>query len=309
MTLVTTTNINMSTRCSSSPADDEKPLSRAVSKEYLLSPNFTPKYMTLILQESILLLAGAAAILLQLAEPDIAAGVSKHSNFVYRVLDRLRTTMTFMYGMVYGTPEERKMIMDMITKIHSRVSGTLKEGQNRGKPYSALDPELQMWVAATLYATGIDLYQRVWGKIKDEQVQDNIYFEYSIFACSLQVPEEMWPASRKDFWKYWDHKIATVEVTQQAKKVCNEIMYLRHIPVYLRILLPIIRVCTSAFLPGRIRKEYGLDSHYWTYKIVEWLIKALYRPLPLRIRSFLVRFYLRDMRMRLASRKKIFEKA
>ncbi|KAI0545502.1 hypothetical protein F4679DRAFT_576138 [Xylaria curta] len=303
------TNINPSTRRSSPTAGDEKPLSRAISKEYLLSPKFTPKYMTLILQESILLLVGAATILLQLAEPGIAAGVSKHSNFVYRVLDRLRTTMTFMYGMVYGTPEERKMIMEMITKIHSRVSGTIKEGQNKGKPYSALDPELQMWVAATLYATGIDLYQRVWGKIEDEQVQDNIYFEYSIFACSLQVPEEMWPASRKDFWAYWDYKVATVEVTQQAKDVCRDIMYLRHIPAYLRILLPIIRVCTSAFLPDRIRTEYGLDNHYWTYKIVERLIKALYRPLPLGVRSFLVRFYLRDMRRRLAYRNKIFEKA
>ncbi|KAI1734543.1 hypothetical protein F4680DRAFT_462320 [Xylaria scruposa] len=252
-----TANINPSTRRSSSKADDEKRLSRAISKENLLSPNFTPKYMTLIPQESILLF------------PGIAAGVSKHSNFVYRVLDRLRSTMTFMYGMVYGTPEERKMVMDMIAKIHARVSGTLKEGQNKGKPYSALDPELQMWVAATLYATGIDLYQRIWGKIEDEQI-------------------------RKDFWAYWNHKVATVEVTQQAKDICREIMYVRHIPAYLRILLPIIRVCTSAFLPDRIRTEYDLDNHYWTYKM---------------IMSFLVRFYPRDMRRRLASRKKLFEKA
>ncbi|KAI0454236.1 hypothetical protein F5B21DRAFT_476338 [Xylaria acuta] len=303
--------INLSTRCSSSTAtaDDEKPLSRAISKEHLLSPNFKPKYMTRILQESILLFAGAAAILLQLAEPGIAAGVNEHSNFVRRVLDRLRATMTYMYGMIYGTPEERKMIVDMITKIHSRVSGTLKEGQNKGKPYSALDPELQMWVAATLYATGIDLYQRVWGVIEDEQEHDNIYFEYSIFACALQVPAEMWPASRKAFWAYWDHKVATVEVTQQAKDVCREIMYLRHIPGYLRILMPSVRVCTSALLPDRIRREYGLDSHHWTYGILEWLLKLLYRSLPLKVRSYLVMFYMKDMRKRLASRKKIFEKA
>ncbi|KAF2966002.1 hypothetical protein GQX73_g7548 [Xylaria multiplex] len=207
----------------------------------------------------VLLVAGAAAILLQLAEPGVGAGVNEHSDFAYRVLDRLRTTMTFVYAIAYGTPEEKKTIVRMITKVHSRVSGTLTEGRDKGKPYSALDPALQLWVAATLYATGISV---------------------------LQVPVDMWPSSREAFWDYFHHKIATLEVTQNARDVCGEILYLRHAPVYLRIFMPGIRVCTSAFLPERIRREYGLSTYPRIYKLLEWLIKCIYRPLPVKEKIF-----------------------
>ncbi|KAI0531682.1 hypothetical protein GGR58DRAFT_492787 [Xylaria digitata] len=282
---------------------------RAISKEEFLSPTFTPRYMNRIIQEGILLVAGAAAILLQLAEPGVGAGVNEHSDFAYRVLDRLRTTMTFVYTITYGTPEEKKTIIRMITIVHSRVSGMLTEGRDKGKPYSALDPALQLWVAATLYATAISVYERIWGAIIDEEEHDNIYFEYSILACSLQVPVDMWPSSRQAFWDYFHHKIATLEVTQHARDACGEIMYLRHAPVYLRIFMPGIRVCTSAFLPERIRQEYGLSAHPRMYKLLEWLIKGIYRPLPVKVRSYPVTFYMRDMRRRLACQKKIFQKA
>ncbi|KAI8625100.1 hypothetical protein F5Y19DRAFT_451679 [Xylariaceae sp. FL1651] len=288
---------------------NEKRRLGAISKEYFLSPEFTPKHLNRIVQEGILLGAGAAAILLQVAEPGVGAGVNEHSNFAYRVQDRLRTTMTFVYCMSYGTPQEKKTIVDMITRVHSGVSGTLNEGREKGKQYSALDPELQMWVAATLYATAIDVYERVWGKIEDEQEQDKIYFEYSILACALQVPPEMWPPSRAAFWEYWDRKIAEIEVTQHAKEVANDLLYLRRAPRHMRIFMPAVRVVTAEFLPERIRQEFGVKSHPKTYKCYEFLVKALYRPLPLKVRSYPVRFYMKDMRRRLASHEKVFEKA
>jgi uncharacterized protein (DUF2236 family) len=70
-----------------------------------------------------------------------------------------------------------------------------------------------MWVAATLYAMAIDVYQRVWGPIEDEEEHYKIYFEYSILACALQAPPEMWPPNRAAFWEYWDRKVADIEVT------------------------------------------------------------------------------------------------
>jgi uncharacterized protein (DUF2236 family) len=80
----------------------EKPVT-AFSKEAFLSPDFNPKHINLIVQEGILLGGGAATILLQLAEPGVAQGVNQHSNFAYRVTDRLRTTMTYVYCIRSGT--------------------------------------------------------------------------------------------------------------------------------------------------------------------------------------------------------------
>lgn len=274
-----------------------------------MSPDFNPKHINLVVQEGIILGAGAAAILLQVAEAGVGQGVNQHSNFAYRVQDRLRTTMTFVYCMSYGTPEEKKTIVDMVTRVHTSVNGTLDEGRDKGKSYDALDPDLQMWVAATLYATGTGTYQRIFGEIKDEVLQEKIYREYSILACSLQVPPEMWPPTRAAFWEYWDRKIAEIEVTEHAKNVAADLLYLRKAPWYLRVFMPSVRVVTSELLPERIREAYGVNVHPHMYRFLELMVKATYRPLPLKVRSYPVKIYMNDMRRRLKKHQKVFEKA
>ncbi|KAI0412357.1 hypothetical protein F5X98DRAFT_379843 [Xylaria grammica] len=229
-----------------------------------------------------------------LAEPGVSAGVKEHSNFAHRVTDRLRTTTTFMYAGEEGG------------RGHDRQSR--REGRDKGEPYSALDPALQLWVAATLYATGISAYERFCGAIADEAEHDGIYFEYSILACRCRRTCGR-PAGGRSGRTSTDRRVAALEVTQHARDVGAGILRLRCAPVYLRLLMPGVRVFTAAFLPERIRREYGLRAHPKTYKLLEWLIRRLYHVTPLRVRSYPVSFYMRDMRGRLVSRKKVFEKA
>jgi hypothetical protein len=73
--------------------------------------------------------------------------------------------------------------------------------------------------------------------------------------------------------------------------------------------MPSVRVCTAAFLPERIRQEFGVNSHPKMCKLYEFLVKALYCPLSLKLRSYTVTIYMKDMRKRLAFRKKLFKKA
>ncbi len=56
--------------------------------------------------EGILLAGGAAAILLQVADPRVAAGIAAHSDFADRPLDRLHATLTYLYVTAYGTDAE-----------------------------------------------------------------------------------------------------------------------------------------------------------------------------------------------------------
>lgn len=280
----------------------------AFTKEEFLSPDFKSDHINVIVREGIILGAGAQAILLQVANPGVAAGVNVHSNFAYRVQDRLRTTMTFVYCMSFGTPQEKKTIVDMITAVHGPVNGTLDEGRDKGKQYSALDPALQLWVAATLYATGLPMYERVFGKIKDDDLHERIYREYSILACSLQVPPEMWPRTRKDFWEYFDREVANIEVGRHAREVANDLLYMRKAPFYLRMLIPAVRVCTAEWLPERLRAEYGVHRHPRRYKAMESMVKAIYPALPMAIRSYPVKLYMNDMRKRLANNRRVIGK-
>ncbi|KAH8651233.1 hypothetical protein BX600DRAFT_516819 [Xylariales sp. PMI_506] len=279
------------------------------TSEEFMSEKFTGEHMAKIVQEGIILGGGAAAILLQVANPGVAAGVNEHSNFSYRVADRLRTTMTFIFCMSLGTPEEKKALHDMITSVHQSIKGTVSEGRDKGKVYAALDPKLQLWVAATLYASAVPVYERVFGQIEDEEFHEKVYQEYGVLACSLQVPAEMWPRTRRDFWVYWDNEVAGLEITQNAREVARDVLELKHAPWYLRMALPGLRLATTEFLPERIREGYGLTARPKSYKALETTLRVVYPRLPISLRRYPSRHYLEDMRRRLLAGKGVIDKA
>lgn len=86
--------------------------------------------------EGILLAGGARAILLQLANPAVGRGVAEHSDFADRPLDRLTGTLTYLYVVMYGTPDEVRAVARRVGHAHTPVPG-------------ARDTDLQLWVAAT----------------------------------------------------------------------------------------------------------------------------------------------------------------
>ncbi|KAJ5718841.1 uncharacterized protein N7483_009923 [Penicillium malachiteum] len=248
--------------------------------------------MQKVVQEAIILAGGAVAILLQVAEPGVGKGVDNHSNFAYRPIDRLRTTMTYIYCMVYGTETEKELIINFVHKAHAAV---------QGQDYSADDPKLQLWVAATLYAVGTDIYQRIFGQMTEEE-SEIIYREYSILAVSLRVPPSLWPETRQSFWQYWDHKIETIQVTDHARRVAEDLLRNKKVPFALRAVLPLVRLTTTEMLPPRLRDAYGLKTsrlRTFTYRVLLGMTRVTYPALPRSVRTYPMRYYLKDMRKRL----------
>ncbi|CZR55394.1 uncharacterized protein PAC_05281 [Phialocephala subalpina] len=252
-------------------------------------PDYNPTYLQRILKEGILLATGGAAILLQMAHPGVAQGVNEHSNFAYRPADRLRSTMIYMYCIAFGTSEERKVIIEMVHRAHENV---------KGPGYSANDPEAQLWVAATLYAAGSHIYELMFGKQSDTD-EDNTYQEYSVMATALRVSPEMWPETRKAFWAYWEENIKTLPIESHAKQVGKNLLYNKVGPLWLRLNLPFLRVITAEWLPPRMREAYGLRVHHRRYKLALGFGKIVYPRLPSWIRSYPLKYYLKDMRKEL----------
>ncbi|PWY94219.1 hypothetical protein BO94DRAFT_325254 [Aspergillus sclerotioniger CBS 115572] len=255
-----------------------------------LAPNDT-QHIQKVLREGIILAGGAAAILLQLAMPGIGKAIDIHSNFSYRPLDRLRTTMTFIYCMAFGTPQEKRIVVDMVHRAHAPV---------KGAGYSADDVRLQLWVAASLYAIDISLYEDTFGWM-DEAAAEAVYREYAVFATSLRVPVEMWPVNRKAFWAYWDQQIEQVEVTPEAKGVAHDMLYNKRLPLHMKILMPSVRLITAELLPQRVGEAYGLKRTRLG-RVALGVMKATYSLIPTYIRTYPMAYYLKDMRRRIERR-------
>lgn len=92
-----------------------------------------------------LFIGGVAAVILELAEPSVRAGVWNHSSFRSDPLTRLRRTGAAAMITVYAPRAEAAAMIARIVAIHEKVRGQLPDGT----PYHANDPRLLDWVQAT----------------------------------------------------------------------------------------------------------------------------------------------------------------
>jgi uncharacterized protein (DUF2236 family) len=234
-----------------------------------------------ITAEGALLAGGGTAILLQVADPTVASAVARHSDFATRPLLRLRTTLTFVYAVVFGSAGQVAAVRAMVDRAHTPVPG-------------AIDPELQLWVAATLYRTGSDVDARIWGPL-DSADAERVYRENAVLGTTLQMPPELWPEDLAGFRAYWDDRVARLVVTPEAREVVDNLLHPTALPWWLRPGMPLVRLLTAGLLPASLRRAYGLP---WStrrerrFQAVFGALAAVYRRLPRRVRTWPMRHYL-----------------
>jgi uncharacterized protein (DUF2236 family) len=205
--------------------------------------------------EAVLVAGGGRAILLQIAHPAVGRGVVDHSDFASDPLRRLRSTLTFAYAAVYGSPAEVAAVQRAVNRAHAPVRSTTPSGD--GPAYNAYDPQLQLWVAATLYDSAVTMYEHVFGEL-DPASADRIYAEYAVLGTALQVPPELWPADRHAFAAYWNATVPTLTVTPATRAVAHQLLHARNLPWWLRSAMPIARLVTAGLLPVPLRVDFGL---------------------------------------------------
>ncbi|HEY7451945.1 MAG TPA: oxygenase MpaB family protein, partial [Candidatus Limnocylindria bacterium] len=108
-------------------------------------------------REAVVLAGGTCALLLQVAHPAVAAGVDAHSDFRADPFARLRRTLGASWSIVFGDRSSAERAIRRINAVHELVRGVVPE---TGAPYRALDPELLLWVHATLVDTALRMHDR-----------------------------------------------------------------------------------------------------------------------------------------------------
>ncbi|WP_245934380.1 oxygenase MpaB family protein [Arthrobacter psychrolactophilus] len=242
--------------------------------------------------EAVLLAGAGRAILLQLANPPVGYGVAEHSSFSVDPLRRLHGTLSYIYALSNGTPAQRKSIRRYVQNAHRPVKSS---GSATTPAYSAADPQQQLWVAATLYDSAAQSYERVFPALSDADAE-SIYQSYAILGTALGMPAALWPASRADFASYWSSQLAHLTVDETVKGVAAELLTAKNAPLWVKILMPLARFLTAGLLPPAVRDLYGFP---WTPRkerilnILFGIVSVLVRITPFKIRSAPMRYYLR----------------
>jgi uncharacterized protein (DUF2236 family) len=201
--------------------------------------------------ETALLLGGGRALLMQLAHPLVAAAVADHSDFLADPFRRLWNTLDLTLTVSFGDKETSSAAAARITGVHRDVVG-----EREGRAYSALDPDLLLWVHATLVDTALVTYQRFVGRVSTP-ARARYYEDMKRQAVALGVPAETLPATYPDFAAYLVMTVESLRVTEEARKLSEGVLS----PSVTPILLPLIRASsfvTTGLMPERLREGFGL---------------------------------------------------
>ncbi|MEA2662205.1 MAG: hypothetical protein QOH08_1777 [Chloroflexota bacterium] len=172
-------------------------------------------------RELFLLLGGPAALLMQVAHPLVAAGVEQHSDFRRDPLGRLRRTLNTTLAVVFADPGEAHAALRRIDRRHGPVRGTAADG----RAYEARDPELLLWVQATLVLTSLRLYEAVLGRLAPAD-REAYWQETRPIATALGIPADRQPVTLADLERYERVMLATaVRPDATSVRVANDVRH------------------------------------------------------------------------------------
>ncbi len=206
-------------------------------------------------------LGGGPAVLLQVAHPLVAAGVTQHSDYRDDLWRRLLRTLRALYLMAYGTKQEAEWAGEAVQRVHERVHGTLAATVGpfpAGTPYRADDPALMLWVHATLVHSSLSTFTRFVARL-DAADEERYYREMAVVARLVGVPDGVLPATLGEFRAYVEEMLGGPElvVTPPARDVARVVLD-APLPAPMRLLVPAHRLSTAWLLGQRLRAGYDL---------------------------------------------------
>jgi uncharacterized protein (DUF2236 family) len=244
-------------------------------------------------REAMLLLgAGPRALLLQIAHPWVAAGVAEHSNFREDPWRRLDGTLRSYLAIVYGTTGDARAEIRRLNDLHRGITGP---------GYAARDPELSLWVHATLIESTIAAYD-AWLEPLWRERRARFYAETRPLGRAFGIPEKLLPVDLDAFEAYYAGMLAPdgpVHPTPVARDLAQAILrpplgpLAKLAPAGVgQALLPVLeRIPVEAYawtlwpavglLPDSVRAEFGLRWGPLERATSAWLVAGwkAWRPL------------------------------
>jgi uncharacterized protein (DUF2236 family) len=165
----------------------------------------------------LLLGAGPRALLLQIAHPLVAEGVFDHSDFQADPWSRLSATIRSYLRIVYGTAATARGEIRRLNQLHRDI---------RGATYRARDPELSLWVHATLVDSTLAAYE-AWIEPLSNERRARYYEETMPVGRAFGIPPELLPADLDAFEAYLDRMLGPggpIVVGDTARELAETIL-------------------------------------------------------------------------------------
>jgi uncharacterized protein (DUF2236 family) len=207
-------------------------------------------------------LGGARSLLMQAAHPVAFTGFFMSTGALGDPYPRLQRTADVLDTILFGERDEADRVTATVRRVHSRMRGTLKEAAGRfpaGTPWAADDPDLLLWIIATLADSGALVYSRYVKRLTRAE-RDSYWQDWRVVGELFGLTASQMPADSAELRRYVREMLAgdTLHVTPDARELGVQIVLRPPVPLAARPLLELANFIVVGLLPSRIRRQYGL---------------------------------------------------
>ena len=213
-----------------------------------------------------LFVGGVAAVILELAEPAVRAGVWEHSSFRKDPIGRLRRTGLAAMVTVYAARSIAEPMIEGVVRMHANIDGETSAGER----YSASDPRLLSWVHTTAAFSFAEAYSRYVNTLNSSEF-DAFYREgapASRLYGALEVPQSI--ADVQALFESMRGRLDPSPIVFQFLQIMRETAAL---PRPLLWMQPILVRAAVDLVPDWIRQLLGLTEYYGLRPRERWLVR------------------------------------
>jgi uncharacterized protein (DUF2236 family) len=213
-------------------------------------------------REHVVGLGSARALLMQAAHPVAFAGFFMSTGALDDPYTRLQRTAQVLDTIMFGPREDADAATAIVRRVHARMRGTLPEPVGRfpaGTPWAADDPELLIWILATLADSGALVYGRYVGRLTRRE-RDAYWQDWRLVGTLFGLRDGDMPQSSGELEDYLREMLAgdTLHISPQARALGIDVVLRPPVPLAARPLLELANFIIVGLLPGSIRRQYGL---------------------------------------------------
>src|SRR4051794_6468875 len=179
-------------------------------------------------REQVVGFAGPRALLLMAAHPVAFEGFFASTGALSDPYARLRRTGDVLDAITWGSKPLADRLTRRVRAMHRRVAGELPLAAGRfaaGTPYRGDDPELLLWVLASLVDSSILVYDQYVASLTDA-ARDAYWQDYKVIGRLFGLREGDLPATWGHFRAYFDGMVASGDlvVTPRARDLGIDIV-------------------------------------------------------------------------------------
>jgi uncharacterized protein (DUF2236 family) len=200
-----------------------------------------------------LLIGGVAAVLLELAEPRVRAGVWENTSFRRDPVRRMQRTGLAAMVTVYGARSAAETMIAGVRRMHDAIRGKTAAGL----AYHAGDPELLRWVQATAAFGFLEAYERYVRPLGTAE-RDKYYAEGELASLLYGVSDL--PNSQAELASLFEGTFASLEASEVIFEFLDILGRAELLPAPLRPLQRMLLRAAVEITPAPVRAILGLGA-------------------------------------------------